>query len=273
MNKQSIKNITLTLLLTLLFSLSATAQAFVPPCVPAPYTWQRQDQDRAIRINRYSENGITFFVADVQITQPQMFKTAYAKGFHSLSDLALDHKAVFAVNADDYGAHKYGIIIRNGELLRARKTTRDQLLVDKNGDFSVRTERRGEKSASLAKQFLKDGIWQSFEFGPELVRDGQAVAFKKGFDLISTSPTRLEPRTGIGQIGPLHYVVIVVDGRQGNYSSGISLQDFQQLFVRFGAKTAFNLDGGGSSEMWFEGQILNRPSGGKERKMSDILFF
>ena len=84
---------------------------------------------------------------------------------------------------------------------------------------------------------------------------------------------RLEPRTAIGQIGPLHYIIIVVDGRQEGYSEGISLQNLQQLFVAYGAGTAMNLDGGGSTELWFQGQILNRPSGGKERRVSDIICF
>ncbi|HPS81587.1 MAG TPA: phosphodiester glycosidase family protein, partial [Candidatus Limiplasma sp.] len=93
------------------------------------------------------------------------------------------------------------------------------------------------------------------------------------FDVISTSPTRKEPRTAIGQIGPLHYVILVVDGRQEGYSAGITLQDLQQLFVSYGAQTAMNLDGGGSTELWFQGQILNQPCGGEERYVSDAIYF
>lgn len=74
-------------------------------------------------------------------------------------------------------------------------------------------------------------------------------------------------------IEPLHYVIIVVDGRQPGYSDGISLQDLQLLFQDYGAQVAFNLDGGGSAEMWFMGEIISSPSGGQERRISDIICF
>lgn len=99
------------------------------------------------------------------------------------------------------------------------------------------------------------------------------MAFPEAFDLISTRSSRREPRTAIGQLGPLHYCVIVVDGRQPGYSEGISLQDLRQMFVELGAQTAFNLDGGGSTELWFMGEILNQPSGGHERSVSDAICF
>ena len=54
---------------------------------------------------------------------------------------------------------------------------------------------------------------------------------------------------------------------------GFFLQTLQQLFVNLGVQTAFNLDGGGSSEVWFQGEILNRPAGGHERKLSDCIWF
>lgn len=113
----------------------------------------------------------------------------------------------------------------------------------------------------------------TFEFGPILVQDGAAVSFPKSFDVISTRDSRREPRTGIGMIDPLHYVLIVVDGRQPGYSDGISLQSLQALFVSLGATNAINLDGGGSTEMWFQGVILNEPAGGTERELSDCIYF
>lgn len=74
-------------------------------------------------------------------------------------------------------------------------------------------------------------------------------------------------------ISPLHYVIVVLDGRKNGYSEGFFLQTLQQLFVNLGVQTAFNLDGGGSSEVWFQGEILNRPAGGHERKLSDCIWF
>lgn len=260
----------------LLFVSIGGSAAWTPaetPCVQAPFDWAYQDDQRAIAIKRVQTDKLTYFVADVQLAAPSLFRTEMESRMAPVSTLAQRAGAILAINADDYAVHKYGVIVRNGQLLRTHDTTRNQLVVDKDGNMSVRVDRRGEDYKALGDQLIQQGALQAFEFGPELVRDGQAVAFSPDFDVISTKPSRLEPRTAIGQIGPLHYIIIVVDGRQPGYSEGISLQDLQQLFVSYGAKTAMNLDGGGSSELWFQGQILNRPAGGKERAVSDIICF
>lgn len=67
-------------------------------------------------------------------------------------------------------------------------------------------------------------------------------------------------------------MVIVADGRQSGYSKGMTRIELQHLFLRYGAQMAINLDGG-LSEMWFNGSIVNRPSQGSERRLSDILYF
>ena len=214
----------------------------------------------------------------MQLTDPAQFQTALSGAqpfgkLETVSEIAQRSGAVLAINGDDYGVHKYGTIIRNGALLRTHDTTRHMLIVDAQGNFRVRTDRAGEDVKRLGETLIAEGVRQTFEFGPELIRYGQAVEFDKAFDVISTKAGRREPRTAIGQIGPLHYVVIVADGRQSEYSKGMTLPELQQVFLRCGAQTAINLDGGGFAEMWFNGEVINRPSGGKERRLSDILFF
>ncbi len=260
-------------LTALLLLAQSSALAWDEPCFGGAADWQYQDETRAIAIQKVSENGVTWFVADVQLADAGGFRTALADGVAPVSQLAAQAGAVLAINGDDYGTHKYGVIIREGKLLRAHDTTRNQLVVAANGDLSVRVDRKGEDYNALGRQLVDAGARQSFEFGPELVRDGQAVEFSSAFDVISTKASRREPRTAVGQIGPLHYILIVVDGRQDGYSVGISLQELQQLFLRYGTQTAMNLDGGGSAEMWFQGEIISSPSGGVERCVSDIICF
>jgi exopolysaccharide biosynthesis protein len=257
---------------------TSDAGAWQTPCLEQPYDYRYQDDFRFIAINRITENDMTYFVADVQLLGPAYFQTALSGGkpygrLELISALAARSHAILAVNGDDYGTQKFGTIIRNGELIRANATTRNLLIVDQNGDMTVKTDRKGEDPKSLGRQLLSENVWQTFEFGPELVRDGQAVKFNSVFDVISTNSSRREPRTAIGQIGALHYIIIIADGRQEGYSIGMTLPELQELFVRYGAQTAMNLDGGGSTELWFKGQILNRPAGGEERYVSDIIFF
>lgn len=243
------------------------------PCITAPYDHTFQDDSRSIVIRKFSQDSLTYFVADVQLNCADAFRTVTCEQMRPLSALAEEANAVLAINGDDYATHNYGVIIRNGKLLRSRDTTRHLLAVDTQGNMSLLTDRKAVKPSVLAEQLTNGAIRQAFEFGPALVEKGQALSFPSSFDLISTRASRKEPRTAIGQLGPLHYILMVVDGRQPGYSEGISLQDLQQLMLQYGAQTAFNLDGGGSTEMWFMGEILNRPSGEHERSMSDAICF
>ena len=181
--------------------------------------------------------------------------------------------AVLAINADDYGTHKYGVILRNGQCLRIHDTTRHMLAILPDGSFETVSDRTAEQPDALAKRLQDEGVMNTFEFGPVLVENGQAVEFPASFDVISTRDTRREPRTAIGMISPMHYVILIVDGRQPGYSEGVSLQTLQQMFINLGVQTAVNLDGGGSTELWFQGEILNQPAGGHERKLSDCIWF
>lgn len=257
---------------------TSLAQTWQTPCVAKPYDYSYTDETRQVVIDRYQANGITYFVADVQISDPKQLRAVIARenggdSCQALSDIVNGQNAVLAINGDDYATHRYGTIIRNGQPLRAAQTTRNMLIVDENGDFSLRIDRKNEKPKQLSTDLMNSGTWQTFEFGPALIEDGQKLTFSRAFDLISTKSSRREPRTAIGQIDTLHYAVIVADGRQEGYSVGMTLPELQDVFVSLGAKTALNLDGGGSTEMWFNGQIINRPSGGTERKISDIICF
>ena len=68
---------------------------------------------------------------------------------------------------------------------------------------------------------------------------------------------------------------MVVDGRTAD-SRGVTLAQLADLFVKYGCETAYNLDGGGSSTMVFNGQVINQPTDGRkdgEREVSDIVYF
>ena len=276
MKKKTWLKFPLALLMAAAAALPVRAEStpWADPCIPAPHDYTYQDDTRFVAVNRVTQPGLTYLVADVQLRDVYGFHVAVSEqGAQTLSSMAEGTGAVLAVNGDDFGSHRYGVIIRNGEVLRAHDTTRHMLILEEDGSMRTLTDRTAQTPVDLAGQLVSENVWHTFEFGPELVRDGQLSDFPRAFDVISTRSSRKEPRTAIGMIAPLHYVVIVVDGRQPGYSEGISLQDLQQLFLDYGAQTALNLDGGGSAEMWFMGEIISSPSGGHERAISDILYF
>ena len=69
----------------------------------------------------------------------------------------------------------------------------------------------------------------------------------------------MNPRTAIGYYEPGHYCFVVVDGRQSGYSAGMRIERFARLFADLGCTAAYNLDGGRSSVMSFNGSFINHP--------------
>ena len=135
-----------------------------------------------------------------------------------------------------------------------------------DGTFDIVTE--GE---TTAEALLAAGAQQVLSFGPGLVEDGQvAVTANEEVDQAMTN----NPRTAIGMISPLHYVLVVADGRT-TQSTGLSLYQLASFMQELGVQTGYNLDGGGSSTMVFNGTVINQPTtNGKtiaERKVSDIV--
>jgi len=105
--------------------------------------------------------------------------------------------------------------------------------------------------------------------GPRLVNAGKAEVSQEGFrpDVMQG----LGPRTAIGLDSEGRYIVVVVDGRRSNYSTGLTLLELAYTLQKLGAVDAVNLDGGGSTAMTLRGKLVNRPSDGSERSVSNAL--
>ena len=261
--------------------LGALAWGDDPVCFgDAPVYASYNDNDHlSISIARFENPGkLVYFVCDVQVKSYEALTTAFVNekrvsATDLMENIAAKNDAVLAINCDFCGDHESGVIIRNGIKYRAKKTNKlDMLIIDREGNFTLHYDRSGDDAETLCNELLAQDVWQTIEFGPALVENGEALPLDNKTHVISTRSTQLEPRTGIGQIGENHYIVIVVEGRRDGYSDGISLQGLQQLFLQYGAQTAINLDGGGSTKLYFYGQVINRPSS-PSREVSDALIF
>ncbi len=157
-------------------------------------------------------------------------------------------------------------MVRNGVLYRDTAGDNEDLVIDGDGNFSII-----EESDTTAQSLMEAGAWQVLSFGPALVNNGEITV--SASSEVSQSKSS-NPRTAIGQVSALHYIVIVSDGRTSE-SAGLSLLELAQLFADRGCTVAYNLDGGGSSTMWFNGRIVNNPTDGRtygERSVSDIVY-
>ena len=80
-----------------------------------------------------------------------------------------------------------------------------------------------------------------------------------------------EPRTALGYNADTLFLV-VADGRQPKYSTGLTLYELASILIELGATEAINLDGGSSSTFIVNDTLVNRPSGQQERDVLNAVF-
>ncbi|WP_136193982.1 phosphodiester glycosidase family protein [Actinomyces procaprae] len=222
------------------------------------------------------DDTVTYYVADVRLAEATALRSAFANNAYGTnitalpSAMATEHGAVLAVNGDYYGFRSDGILIRNGVIYRD-DGARDGLAFYTDGRVEVYDE-----TSTTAQTLLDAGVWNTLSFGPALVRGGSVL---DGIDAVEVdtnvgnhSIQGTQPRTALGAIGDGHYVFVVVDGRDKGYSRGVTMTELAQIMADLGCDCAYNLDGGGSSTLWFNGEVVNQPSNGGERETSDILY-
>lgn len=231
-----------------------------------------EDNNIKINISTLREYDTEVYVADVTVSDISYLKTALADSTYgrnikaATSEIAKDNNAIFAINGDFYGFRDYGYVLRNGELYRDTAGDAQDLVINDIGDFSIIDE-----NETTVDSMDLDSIWQILSFGPALVEDSNIVVDENSE--VSRSMAS-NPRTAIGMISPLHYVFVVSDGRTDE-SAGLSLLQLAQILKDYGCTTAYNLDGGGSATMYFNGEIVNIPTDGRtfgEREVSDIVY-
>ena len=229
------------------------------------------DENISIRIDSVRFRDTEVYVADILLSSPDYLKTAFSWGAYgrnitaATSDTASALGALLAVNGDNYGSRETGYVIRGGVLYRD-SPARDQedLVIWDDGSFSIIRE-----SEISAQELLDAGAREVFSFGPGLLEDG-SITVESGEEVGRAKASN--PRTAIGLIGEGHYVLVVSDGRSSE-SAGLSLYELACFMQELGCRSAYNLDGGGSSTMVFLGDVVNKPSGRNgERSVTDIVY-
>lgn len=234
-----------------------------------------ESEDISINITTKYEYDTKIYIADVTVSDVSFLRAGLANGVfgrnikETTSDIAKENNAIFAINGDFYGFRDSGPVIRNGVLYRSneRSGSNDVLAVYNDGSFVTMKEENVD-----SQNLLDSGVLQLFSFGPSLVDNGQiSVSANQEVEQSMNS----NPRTAIGMISPLHYVFVVSDGRTSE-SAGLSLAQLAAVMQDAGCQCAYNLDGGGSSTMWFMGDVVNNPTTNgnsiSERKVSDIVY-
>ena len=231
------------------------------------------DSKSKITVTQYRAYDSNIYVADVEVTDGTSILSAFANNTYgrnitdTTSDMAEENNAVLAINGDYYGARQSGYVIRNGVVYRSQGSNGEDMVISKDGTLSFISESDTTTDSLIQKQ-----AWQVLSFGPVLVENGQVAVTENdevGMAMASN------PRTAIGTVAKNHYLFVVSDGRTSE-SAGLSLYELANFMKSLGATNVYNLDGGGSSTMAFQGEVVNNPTtnGNKisERAVSDILY-
>ena len=238
-----------------------------------------KDDKISITISELREYDTNIYVADIQLADASYLRAGLADDTFGrnvtevTSQIAQDSNAILAINGDFYGFRNKGYVMRNGYLYRetaqqSNKSGRQEdLVIYEDGSMDVIEEN------AVSAQTLKDnGASQIYSFGPGLIKDG-TITVNESSEVEQSMQSN--PRTAIGMITPLHYIMAVSDGRT-DASTGLTLYQLAGVMKDMGCVTAYNLDGGGSSTMWFNGEVVNQPTsyGSKisERAVSDIVY-
>ena len=233
------------------------------------------DDNIQVNLTEKTVENTQVYIADITVSSSDYLKTALAQNTYGTnvtaktSVTAAENNAILAVNGDYYGANSTGYVIRNGVVYRdtvREDSSNGDLAIYKDGSFKVIYE-----DEISADQLVRDGVVNLLAFGPSLVEDGEIVVdtnSEVGQSMASN------PRTAIGIIDENHYIIVVSDGRTSE-SEGLSLYQLAEVMKSYGVKTAYNLDGGGSSTLYFNGQVINKPTTNgtiSERAVSDIVY-
>ena len=234
------------------------------------------DDNISVTLTERTVSNTQVYIADVTVSSSEYLKTAFAQNTYGnnvtakTSETAANNKAILAVNGDYYGANSTGYVIRNGVVYRdtvREDSSNGDLAIYKDGSFKIIYE-----DQVSADQLVKDGVVNLLAFGPSLVENDEIVVDTNSEVGQSMSSN---PRTAIGIIDENHYIIIVSDGRTSE-SEGLSLYQMADIMKSYGVKTAYNLDGGGSSTLYFNGQVINKPTTNgntiSERSVSDIVY-
>lgn len=183
---------------------------------------------------------------------------------------AISNKAVFAVNSDYYtyrvGANNHqpiGIEIRDGKVYYDSAyekgdtheltffPNKDTLAFYPDGNADVR-----HSSEMNAAEYLKNGAYLVYSFGPYLVRDGELSEWVLGNS--QKSHYTKNPRHCFGIVEPGHYIDITCEGRLGSRSEGVTMTQLAAMAQAAGCRDVLNLDGGQTEIVVFMGKQLNK---------------
>ena len=234
-----------------------------------------RDETIIVEMDKQRMYDSDVYIAYVKIATPSQIRTAIAgkkmgaSSTNHTSVISKNYNGIVAINGDYYTKTKAGYIVRMGKTYREKTSKNmDLLLIDELGDFHLMLHGHDNQKEEMAVFKSEHEIINGFFFGPALVKDGKKLDIPKNYQF---DPHQKNPRAGIAQLGTLTYALVVVNGRTDS-SEGVTMAEFASIMEELGAEQAYNLDGGNSATLAFNGEVYNdKPQ--DERSVTDIIYF
>lgn len=297
--KRGLRMAALTLLMTLL---SGHALAYDPlpyEMAPAPYGPHEEsflpdnagyhDDSLDIRVETFRQYDTDIMAVYVTVADASQLRAGSANPNHPLSkaaatvyQIAKRYNAVLAIDGDYFMFQDRdkktprGYIVRNAQVLReVYKLDRETLLIDKNGDFFILPTTEEDIAP------YKGNILHTFWFGPALVVNGERITDEAiAANALDIGKNKSTQRIALCQTGPLSYMIVASEGPESEpkgSQKGLTLEQFAQVCYDLGCITAYNLDGGSSTQIVLNSsqntRKINSPSNQKQRPIGDIIYF
>ncbi len=216
-----------------------------------------------------------YTVSETIISHPSQFRRFLAGGeFGSAqqfvtTEMAASVNAVMATSGDFYGYRKYGAVTYLGELRRFEGEKVDTCYINDDGDLLF-TYRNQLKTEEDAKKFIEENnVRFSLAFGPVLLDNGE-IKVPGDYELGEVNGTY--SRAAICQWDDLHYLVVNTSQEQG-YFKRHKVRFFAQFIQDLGCKTAYALDGGQTTAIVMNDELVTLPDYQTQRRISDIIYF
>ena len=234
----------------------------------------------AIFITRVEDSSKTitnhtflYYLADVYFQNMEDFQSVAAKSWKKLwdnemlVDVAKKNNAIFAISGDFTLTRKKGLVIRNGELLQnTHDTQRDVGVIYRDGHMETYTAQK-----TPVEQILSNpNVWQILGFGPELLDENGQV--KTSFN-DPNKVARANIRNAVGYFEPGHYCFVYVQPyKKRKDDTCLDMESLSRLMYDLGCVRAYNLDGGGTAGMYFNGKLVSDKGLGQTRKIHDFYY-
>ena len=234
-----------------------------------------EDPSLSVRIEQGRFLDTDWTSVSIKAANPTQVRTLKAGPYGSTREakgsvLAARVNAVLAIGGDFFTYHNYGYIVRQGQFYRNKPTGKqDVLVIDDKGDLHVLLKADRAMIEAFEKEH-RDSIVNAFTFGPALMDKGQPVTLSAD----TKSDVVKAQRIALCQTDELEYMVVYCEGPNDVNSKGLSILQFQELVASFpGVITAYNLDGGSSATIVFQGEKINGPRSQRSRSIGDIIYF